>query len=173
VWSADLGYADTDAGVAGVARAAADRLADAGVITWVPTGVVLDDPEPAWRAHRAGAGTDPARAANDRRLAALFARVDVLLTPTTAGPPHGHDGPGDRMNVSLTWAFNVSGHPAASVPAGLDPEGLPVGLQCVAGHGREDVLVGVAAAVERLAPWPAPGEPAAGPSTRRGASDGG
>jgi amidase len=157
-WSSNLGYADTDPEVAAVARAAADRLADAGVIAWVPAPLALLDPEPAWRAMRAGEPVPAARAANNDQLAALFGRVDVLLTPTAPGPPHGHDGPGDRMNVSLTWAFNVSGHPAASVPAGLDADGLPVGLQCVADDGREDILLRVAAETERLAPWPAPPE---------------
>ena len=148
-WSADLGYAETEAEVAEVARAAAQRLADAGVIAWVPGPVVLVDPEPAWRA----GGGDPE---NARRLAALFERVDVLLTPTTPGAPHGHAGPGQRMNVSLTWAFNLSGHPAASLPAGLDSVGLPVGLHCVARHDREGDLIRIAAALQRLAPWPMP-----------------
>jgi Asp-tRNA(Asn)/Glu-tRNA(Gln) amidotransferase A subunit family amidase len=60
------------------------------------------------------------------------------------------------MSVSLTWAFNVSGHPASSVPAGLAPDGVPVGLQLVARHGEEGLLLRVAAELERLAPWPAP-----------------
>nr|WP_232837229.1 amidase family protein [Lentzea terrae] len=77
----------------------------------------------------------------------LFETADLLLTPTTPGPPHGHDGPGDRINTSLTWAFNLSGHPAISIPAGFDSEGLPVGLQAVARHGREADLIAAARAV--------------------------
>ncbi|MEU2081893.1 amidase [Streptomyces albus] len=79
----------------------------------------------------------------------LFTEVDLLATPTTPGPPHGHDGPGESMSVALTWAFNITGHPAASLPAGRTAAGEPVGLQLVAPHGREDRLLAVAAAAER------------------------
>jgi Asp-tRNA(Asn)/Glu-tRNA(Gln) amidotransferase A subunit family amidase len=96
------------------------------------------------------------RAENDSRLAALFEGVDVLLTPTTPAGPHGHHGPGDGLNVSLTWAFNLSGHPAISVPAGCAPDGLPVGLQLVGRHHEERLLLRLAAEVERLAPRPVP-----------------
>nr|WP_245848347.1 amidase family protein [Lentzea kentuckyensis] len=77
----------------------------------------------------------------------MFETADLLLTPTAPGPPHGHDGPGARINTSLTWAFNLSGHPAISIPAGFDSAGLPVGLQAVARHGREADLVAAARAV--------------------------
>jgi len=80
----------------------------------------------------------------------------VLLTPTTPLPPHGHDGPGEAMPVDLTWGFNISGHPAISIPAGRAADGTPVGLQAVARHGREDVLLRLAADLERLSPWPVP-----------------
>ncbi|MGC4808849.1 amidase family protein [Micromonospora sp. DT233] len=146
-WSATLGYAEVDPAVAGPARAAADRLAAAGVIRWVAHDLALADPAPAWRALRAGPGDRAAaetlRAGNDRRLARLFAAADVLLTPTTGDPAHGHAGPGERMSVALTWAFNLSGHPAASVPAGFAPDGTPVGLQLVARHHHEHLLVRV------------------------------
>ncbi|GCB46849.1 amidase family protein [Streptomyces sp. NL15-2K] len=81
------------------------------------------------------------RATNDRRLSGLFADAQLLLTPTTPTAPHGHQGPGDRYSTALTWAFNLSGHPAISVPAGFGPDGCPVGLQLVAPHGREDLLL--------------------------------
>jgi Asp-tRNA(Asn)/Glu-tRNA(Gln) amidotransferase A subunit family amidase len=160
-WSATLGLADTDPEVVAVAHTAAARLAHGGVIEWAPADVELVDPEQAWRAARDGTagGPHPVRLENDQRLAELFDDVDLLLTPTTPGPPHGNDGPGERMNVSLTWAFNVSGHPALSVPAGLLADGTPVGLQLVSPHHGEHVLLHVAAALERLAPWPV-GSPA-------------
>lgn len=54
----------------------------------------------------------------------------------------------------LTAVFNVSGQPAASIPAGLDADGLPVGVQLVSAHAREDVLLQVSAQLEAAAPWP-------------------
>src|SRR5690349_10380100 len=45
-----------------------------------------------------------------------------------------------------------SGVPAISVPCGASPEGLPIGLQLVAGEGREHHLVALAALVERILP---------------------
>jgi amidase len=159
VWSADLGFAGPDPEPSAVAHAAALRLVDAGLLRLVqPTRPVrLDDPAPAWLALRdssapdAGAGrtaVDALRAGNDRRLAALFADADLLLTPATPNAPHGHEGPGDRYSTALTWAFNLSGHPALSLPAGFGSDGCPVGLQVVARHGEEDLLLDVARAAE-------------------------
>ncbi|MEV4862356.1 hypothetical protein MRBLMF1_003649 [Streptomyces ossamyceticus] len=159
VWSADLGFAGPDPEPAAVAHAAALRLEDAGLLRLVPSArpVRLDDPAPAWLALRdssasdAGAGrtaVDALRAGNDRRLDALFADADLLLTPATPNAPHGHEGPGDRYSTALTWAFNLSGHPALSLPAGFGSDGCPVGLQVVARHGEEDLLLDVARAAE-------------------------
>ncbi|SFC39840.1 amidase [Streptomyces aidingensis] len=142
VWSPDLGFADTDPEIAAVAGQALARLpvvrADAG------SPVRLLDPAPAWAALRSGGGR-AARALNDSRLARLFAAADLLATPTTPNPPHGHDGPGKRYSTALTWAFNLSGHPAISIPAGFTPAGEPVGLQLVAAHGAEALLLALAA----------------------------
>ncbi len=159
VWSTTLGYAATDPQTAAVARATAEVLATGGAIRWSDTPVRLEDPEPAWRTLCDPNGTDTATAdalrhENDRRLAGLFERVDVLITPTTPTGPHGHEGPGTVMNVSLTWAFNLSGHPAVSVPAGLGVDGTPVGLQLVARPDEEATLLRLAASIERLSPWP-------------------
>lgn len=141
VWSPDLGFAEVDEAVVAVARSAAGRLFAAGVLR-VDHDLVLEDPAGTWFALRRGEPAD--RALNDDRLAAAFAVADVLLTPTTPFSAHGHDGPGDALSVSLTWAFNLSGHPAASVPAGLGPDGVPVGLQVVGRHGAEDAVLRVA-----------------------------
>ncbi|GAA4955210.1 amidase family protein [Actinoplanes utahensis] len=147
LWTATLGYAKTDPGIVVVARAAADRLADAGVIEWVDHDLVLTDPAGAWHALRRG---DPApsdlasRADNNRRLAAAFQVAEVLLTPTAPVSAHGHDGPGETISVSLTWAFNLSGHPAASVPVGLGADGVPIGLQIVVPHRDEATLLRMA-----------------------------
>jgi Asp-tRNA(Asn)/Glu-tRNA(Gln) amidotransferase A subunit family amidase len=63
-------------------------------------------------------------------------------------------------NAALTAPSNLNGSPAASIPAGL-LDGLPVGLQVLAGHHREELLLDLALVAERDAPWPvvAPGAP--------------
>jgi aspartyl-tRNA(Asn)/glutamyl-tRNA(Gln) amidotransferase subunit A len=52
------------------------------------------------------------------------------------------------MMLRLTQLFNLTGHPAISIPCGKTPEGLPVGLQLVGHHGRTDELVRIALACE-------------------------
>lgn len=94
------------------------------------------------------------------RLRQFFERFDLLLSPVlpvsslNAGidiPPHL----GDRNLVSwvfYTYPFNLTGQPAASICAGFDSEGMPVGLQIVGrGYGEYDV-VRAAAAFERTCP---------------------
>ncbi|AVH57144.1 MULTISPECIES: amidase [Streptomyces] len=149
LWSPDLGFADTDADIVALAYGAVERLVEAGIVRLVSRDVRLEDPGPAWLALRTP-GADPATAqplrdANDRRLAGLFAETPLLLTPATPNAPHGHEGPGDRYSTALTWAFNLSGHPATSIPAGFGTDGCPVGLQCVARHGAEPLLLGLGA----------------------------
>ncbi|MEV4227564.1 amidase family protein, partial [Streptomyces bobili] len=164
-FSPDLGFADPDPEPLALARAAFARLVEADVVRLpLPeTPLRLADPAPAWLALRGagsgatsevrgdGWGVRDVQGINDRRLAALFDRVDLLLTPTTPNAAHGHDGPGDRYSTALTWAFNLSGHPAISIAAGVGADGCPVGLQVVAARGREAVLLAVAAAAEARA----------------------
>jgi len=52
--------------------------------------------------------------------------------------------------------FNVTGHPVVSVPAGLTPDGLPVGMQFVGSRYAEADLLAVAAAFERVNPGDSP-----------------
>ncbi|MFJ7291660.1 amidase [Streptomyces collinus] len=150
VWSPDLGFADPDPEPVALARAAVERLVAAGVVRLVRPRVPLrlTDPGPAWLALRTPgsdlAGAERVRAENDRRLAGLFADAELLLTPTAPIAPHGHEGPGDRYSTSLTWGFNLSGHPALSLPAGFGGDGCPAGLQLVAPPGREALLLAVA-----------------------------
>lgn len=59
--------------------------------------------------------------------------------------------------VAFTHPFNLTGHPASTVRAGLGDDGLPVGLQIVAERGQEHLLLKVARAWERVRPfepWP-------------------
>ncbi|MEU6681929.1 amidase [Streptomyces sp. NPDC046832] len=155
VWSPDLGFAEPDPEPVALAWAAVERLVAAGVVRLVRPRVPLRlaDPASAWLALRTP-GADPAgaerlRAENDRRLAGVFGEAELLLTPTAPTAPHGHEGPGDRYSTSLTWAFNLSGHPATSLPAGFGADGCPAGLQVVAPHGREALLLAVARRAER------------------------
>ena len=90
---------------------------------------------------------------------------DLLLTPTTAvvTPRLGEmaqdaDNPLAPFALAGSWvpytpAFNTSGQPAISLPLHWTDDGLPVGIQLVAGYGREDVLIRVAAQLEQARPW--------------------
>ena len=70
----------------------------------------------------------------------LFQEVDVLITPTTAGLPPHVGGPqliaGEHVRdwVQLTYPFNMTRSPAATVCAGIAKSGIPVGLQIVGPH---------------------------------------
>jgi aspartyl-tRNA(Asn)/glutamyl-tRNA(Gln) amidotransferase subunit A len=83
----------------------------------------------------------------------FFARYDLLLTPTIAvqpfeagkNLPQGPDGKRNALWSPYTATFNMSRHPAASVPCGLSRDGLPVGLHIVAGHYRDALVLRAAA----------------------------
>ncbi|WP_228181518.1 amidase [Streptomyces anulatus] len=165
VYSEDLGFAEVDPEVAAVVRAAVDRLVAAGTVRLLGRDAALLDPVRAWTAIRGGSPDDPeavrVRRTNDERLEALLTAGALLLTPVTPNRPHGHEGPGDLYSTALTWAFNLSGHPAASLPAGFTGDGCPVGLQLVAARGADVRLLAAARAVEDALPA-APVPPAAG-----------
>lgn len=169
-WSADLGYAtdELDGEVVLVARAAAERLVASAGLRWRDVPVRLADPARAWTTLRDPRAIAEDRAAaarvrtdNDRRLAAVFSATDLLLTPTTPGRPHGHDGPGEHLSVALTWVFNLSGHPAISVPAGFTADGAPVGLQVVARPRADRRLLELARRVPTAMPARPEGQAAA------------
>lgn len=96
-----------------------------------------------------------------RRLARWWSGgFDVLVTPTLpiVTPALGRlPVEADLAAVAdlgqFTAPFNVSGQPAISVPLHTTRDGLPVGVQLVAAYGREDVLLAVAAQLERVVPW--------------------
>ena len=95
------------------------------------------------------------------RLGALFERFDVLVSPTlpVASVDVGVDiPPGQDLRNAVTWAsytypFNLSGNPAASIPAGQTIAGHPVGLQIVSRPYAEAELLSLCAAYEAERPW--------------------
>jgi len=98
-------------------------------------------------------------------IQSLFEAHDLLLTPTIAVPafPHtGHlPGPvaieGMQINPLLGWLrtypFNMTGHPAITVPCGFSKDGLPIGLQIIGGRHKDALVLKAAAAFEKAAPW--------------------
>lgn len=99
-----------------------------------------------------------------RILDEMFTRYDLILSPTTAAlPPKlgelSLDQPFDDfakravLASPFTAMFNMSGHPAMSVPLHWSAEGLPIGAQFAAPYGGEARLIGLAAQLEKAAPW--------------------
>lgn len=96
-------------------------------------------------------------------LEKLFGDFDLLLTPTmpteafaAEGPPPSEiDGQAIPLlgAVAFTYPFNFSGHPAASVPAGLTSTRMPAGLQIIAPRHRDDLVLQAAQAYEIARPW--------------------
>ena len=131
-----------------------------------------DELEPRNAAYRAGGGQLTAVSYLEtrawlglwcRQMAAWWQDFDLLVTPTVGAPPpeigwftaDGPEAEGPRIVsfIPYTAQFNVTGQPAISLPLHWSADGLPVGVQLVAGYGREDLLVRVAAQLEQAAPW--------------------
>ena len=95
-----------------------------------------------------------------RAVNAAFGGFDVLLTPTLATPPIPIGRlTGSRTDVDAVFAdrlafapntalFNITGQPAMSLPLGRSAEGLPIGMQLVAGMGRDWLLMRLARSLE-------------------------
>ncbi|MEO7198363.1 MAG: amidase [Solirubrobacterales bacterium] len=137
--------------------------------------IAADDVEPlTWRLAEIGHERDSGRYLLDVGLHQGLSRLiagwyesgfDLLLTPTMAEvpPPLGAidtfaDDPMDAFHRStpsgvFAALFNITGQPAVSLPLHWTEGGLPVGVQLVAPFGREDLLIRIAAQIERAAPW--------------------
>ena len=102
-----------------------------------------------------------------RHAGALFEQYDVLLTPTMPDVPWqlGRYGKDEAQLDGLGWTArlfehspytplaNVAGLPAMSVPLAMSNEGLPIGMQFMAGYGQDGTLLRLAGQLERAAPW--------------------
>ena len=91
----------------------------------------------------------------NRSVERLLRRVDAIVTPTlpfpafpietqSAGPPDTSWG---------TRHFNMSGHPALTVPCGFSSEGLPIGMQIVGNMFDEKVVLAIAHAFQQVTDW--------------------
>jgi amidase/aspartyl-tRNA(Asn)/glutamyl-tRNA(Gln) amidotransferase subunit A len=97
----------------------------------------------------------------------ILEKYDLLVTPTLAIPPVDNANDGNTMGPTeingervdplvgwfLTYFINFSGHPAASIPAGLSAEQLPVGMQIIGRRYADADVLAASAAFERLRPW--------------------
>ncbi|MBT6273386.1 MAG: amidase [Chromatiales bacterium] len=102
-----------------------------------------------------------------RMVQTLLARHPLLLSPTLSAPAPRADmdsvgelvvdgiNVGDLRSGWFTYPtpFNLTGHPALSIPVGFTTAGLPVGLHAVAGWGQEQLLLDVAAALQDHFDW--------------------
>jgi aspartyl-tRNA(Asn)/glutamyl-tRNA(Gln) amidotransferase subunit A len=98
-----------------------------------------------------------------QEVVAFLARFDLLITPTVAVPPFAADGKpprevaGEPSSVlgwmPFTYPFNITGQPAASVPAGWTAENLPIGVQIVGQRHADATVLAACAAYEAACPW--------------------
>ena len=94
-------------------------------------------------------------------------RYDLLITPTLACLPVDNADDGNTRGPTaingeevdpligwcLTYFINFSGHPAASIPAGLSDDDLPVGMQIIGRRYADADVLAASAVFERLRPW--------------------
>jgi Asp-tRNA(Asn)/Glu-tRNA(Gln) amidotransferase A subunit family amidase len=104
-------------------------------------------------------------------MAYLFEQTDIVMCASSPMEPFKAEGPMPfkvgEVGVSpynagaLTIPANLSGYPAISIPAGLNSNGLPVGLQAYARRHEDRLLLDLALVMERARGWPlvAPGAP--------------
>jgi len=93
----------------------------------------------------------------------VFKNYDILITPSTAIPAFKlgvmYPSKINGVNVSPTawmpfsFPFNLTGHPAASIPSGWSSNGLPIGMQIIGKKFDEMTVLQVSKAFEELAPW--------------------
>lgn len=97
------------------------------------------------------------------RVRRVYEKFDLLLSPTLAVPPFaigqddadplGGESLGPLQWTRFTYPFNLTGQPAASVPAGWTKAGLPIGLQIVGDRHADLLVLQAARAWELVQPW--------------------
>jgi Asp-tRNA(Asn)/Glu-tRNA(Gln) amidotransferase A subunit family amidase len=103
-----------------------------------------------------------------RAIQSLFERFDVLVTPTLTRTalPADFDAADGQIEIegepcgitrqgwsSYMYPFNLTGHPALTVPSGFADDGLPTGLQLVGPWGADMALLRLGALLEQDRPW--------------------
>jgi amidase len=99
-----------------------------------------------------------------KRAEEFFTDFDVLLTPALARRPPKAGPWANRSwlaNIGSNAVFapfaapwNFAAYPAAAVPAGMHPKGVPLAVQLVGTSGAERVILEIASLIERAKPWP-------------------
>jgi len=131
-------------------------LMDPEVVDYIESGMSMGVDEV-----RAGLA---ARTAVLREVERVLSDHDVIVSPTlsVAAFDIGLTGPREIAGVPTTsfrdwfpytYPFNLTGHPAVSIPAGFTAEGLPVGLQIVGSRFADRRVLELARRIERLRPW--------------------
>jgi amidase len=98
-----------------------------------------------------------------RRVGSIFDRFDIVITPTSASPPLSI-GAAEGLSTWATeqliasscpyaWPWNVLGWPAVSVPAGVNRDGLPLGVQLLGPACAEGRLLALANQLEQVERW--------------------
>lgn len=89
----------------------------------------------------------------------LYNDVDVILTPTTPAAAtklgveklviNGEPDTVDEAMIRFTCLFDITGHPALTLPCGQTENNLPIGIQLVGNHNAEELLIKIAFAYEQ------------------------
>ena len=88
------------------------------------------------------------RAMLKKEFAAIFNDIDAIVTPTSPVPAFAlGEKSSDPLAMYLADIFtvpvNIVGVPAISIPSGVTEAKLPLGIQFIAAHGREDILFAI------------------------------
>ena len=101
------------------------------------------------------------------QLQAAFESYDLLLSPTLCCNPPLNTGDGNTLGPKSingipinrligycqTFFTNFTGHPSASIPAGLSAEGFPIGMQLIGKRFRDVDVLSASAVFEQIQPW--------------------